>query len=102
MREQGGCLPFCTIPGPSAGEAGQTDGACDREGKAAGTYLHGIFDNSEFTLGVVNNLRSRKGLKELETGGTDYQDFKRKEYDRLAKLIRDNLDMKKVYEIINS
>jgi adenosylcobyric acid synthase len=96
------CLPFCIVSGSQDIDTGQFDGACDRDGNAAGTYIHGIFDNSVFSVQVVNNLRKRKGLKVLETQGADYQAFKQKEYDSLANLIRDNLDIEKVYEIMNS
>ncbi len=98
----GNCESFSMISNCSSGDVGQTDGACDSDGQVAGTYIHGIFDNSEFTMKVVNNLRKRRGLKELEAKETDYNAFKQKEYDRLAKLIRDNLLMEKVYEIMNS
>jgi len=96
------CKPFSTVYTNGSGAAAQPDGACSPDGKAAGTYIHGIFDNSEFTLHMINNLRRKKGLDELDGQRVDHQAFKQAEYDRLAQLLREHLDIARVYEIINT
>lgn len=65
-----------------------------------GTYIHGIFDNEEFTRRFLNNVRERKGLKPLEDKFS-FAEFKEKEYNKLAMLLRNNLDMVSIYEIMN-
>ncbi|MFC1668934.1 cobyric acid synthase [Spirochaetota bacterium] len=65
-----------------------------------GTYIHGIFDNSEFTRGLLNNLREDRGLPVM-SGNISYGDFKEQEYDRLAQTVRQNLNMKAVYGILD-
>lgn len=65
-----------------------------------GTYIHGIFDNEEFTRRFLNNVRERKGLKPLEDKFS-FAEFKEKEYNKLATLLRNNLDMASIYEIMN-
>ncbi len=79
----------------------QWEGAVSEAGNVFGTYMHGIFDNFSWTNKLLNGLRRRRGLSEQDSTlpGT-YQDFKEREYDRLADLVRENLDMEKVYRII--
>lgn len=65
-----------------------------------GTYVHGIFDSSEVSRGVVQALAKAKGvtLKDLET--MDYQSYKERQYDLLADTLRKHLDMKQIYQIM--
>ena len=65
-----------------------------------GTYVHGIFDNEEFTRRFLNNVRERKGLKPLEDKFS-FAEFKEKEYNKLAELLRNNLDISSIYEIMD-
>ncbi|MBO6178079.1 MAG: cobyric acid synthase [Selenomonadaceae bacterium] len=66
-----------------------------------GTYIHGIFDNDEFRGDMLNNLRKRKGLSPIEYGES-LMARKEKSYDELAKVVRKNLDMEKITEIMES
>lgn len=63
-----------------------------------GTYIHGIFENGEFTRRFLNNLRQRKHYQ-LEEKNKDYKEFKELQYNKLAKAIEENLDMEKLYQI---
>jgi adenosylcobyric acid synthase len=63
-----------------------------------GTYVHGVFDNNDLALRLVRALAEAKGTK-LETT-MDYQAFKEAEYDKLAEIVRNNLDMDLVYSIL--
>ena len=65
----------------------------------AGTYIHGIFDNSEFTNHFLNEVRKLKGLDRIDENFS-YSDYKNREYDKLAEVLRENLDIKKIYEIM--
>jgi len=58
--------------------------AVDFSGRALGTYLHGIFENHRFTLGVINNIRRYKGLKPVDVE-VDYIAKKRKSTTGLQK-----------------
>lgn len=57
-----------------------------------GSYLHGILDNQQ----VIDDLLSP--YTEVKAGRLDYQDFKEQQYDRLADLLRANLDIAQVYQ----
>ena len=69
-------------------------------GNVLGTYIHGIFDNTGFTLGLINNLRKGKGLEKTGDTGMSFKDFKECQYDKLSDLLRNNLDMDKIYSIL--
>ncbi len=75
-------------------------GSINKECNVFGTYLHGIFDDIDFTRQVLNNIRKQKGLAPIESSVKSFNEFKDKEYDKLADFLRENLDMKKIYEIM--
>ena len=68
--------------------------------KCLGTYLHGIFDNEEFTLSLLSSVARKKGV-ELKADFVSADDYKKAEYDKLAALVRNSLDMEKIYKILN-
>lgn len=63
------------------------------------TYLHGIFDNKDFTNTLLNEIRRRKGLEEVNDN-ISYEEYKLKEFDKLEKLVRENVDIDEIYKII--
>ena len=63
------------------------------------TYLHGIFDNKDFTDTLLNEIRRRKGLEEVNDN-ISYEEYKKKEFDKLEKLVRKNVDIDEIYKII--
>ncbi len=63
------------------------------------TYLHGIFDNKEFTATLLNEIRRRKGLEKVNDN-ISYEEYKRKEFDKLETLLRENVDIDKIYKIM--
>jgi len=63
------------------------------------TYLHGIFDNKDFTDLLLNEIRKRKGLEEVNNN-ISYEEYKLKEFDKLEKLVRENVDIDEIYKII--
>mgnify|MGYP001370285092 FL=1 len=64
-----------------------------------GTYIHGIFDNGEFTRKFLNNIRRRKGLAPIDESFS-FTDFKEREYDKLADHLRANLNIEEIYKIL--
>ena len=64
-----------------------------------GTYIHGIFDNNEFTNSFLNVIRKKKGINTVNET-FEYEAYKQNEYDKLANVMRVNLDMKAIYKII--
>jgi adenosylcobyric acid synthase len=77
------------------------DGAISTDGRVWGTYLHGLFDNDGFRRRFIDSLRKNKGLLSgNRLGGFDYKAFKEQEYDKLAAVLRKELDMAQIYRII--
>ena len=76
-----------------------SDGAINKEGNVMGTYIHGIFDGIPFREKILNTIRWQKGLKTKEA--KTYESLREKELDKLADIVRNSIDMKKIYEIIN-
>ncbi len=75
------------------------DGAADETGTVMGTMIHGLFENEEIREKVIASLRKRKGLPEssplaaVNFGPANFASAnKDAEYDRLAKVVRANLD----------
>jgi adenosylcobyric acid synthase len=73
-----------------SGGPGIKDGSI--KGNVWGTYLHGLFDNDDFRLRLLDALREKKGL--APRGSTvDYSRVRDDNINRWADLIRENMDM---------
>lgn len=74
------------------------DGAAAREGRIWGTYMHGIFDNDDFRFAFLEEMRNEKGMASIGSSKS-HEAAKEEGFKKLAALVRENLDMKKLYEI---
>lgn len=66
-----------------------------------GTYIHGFFDHSEVLNGFVSSILHHKGITINHIKTFDLHAYKESQYDLLADILRENLDMEKIYEILN-
>lgn len=73
-------------------------GGC-QSGNVYGSYVHGIFDNSEVSRLIVERLFQEKGLFMTE-GECDRNVYKERQFDILAAEVRKNLNMELLYKII--
>ena len=71
------------------------DGCLSEGGWIFGCYVHGLFHNEELRRVVVQNVAGRKGVSLPKSGESFSQDA---EFDKLAHLVRTNLNMDAVYE----
>lgn len=89
-------VPFCIL------EDGREDGCV--QGRVLGTYLHGIFESTEFMQRMIELLCADGHMDyealSAETDLSSYQDFKEAQYDLLADAVRKHLDMDRIYDII--
>ena len=92
--------PFVTIKSRNNSKVEVSDGAINHSETVIGTYIHGIFESSEFTRSLLNDIRISKGLKPIEDVPKDFWEYKEEQYDELAKIVRENLDMDKLYSIL--
>ncbi len=65
-----------------------------------GTYVHGIFDRESVAVKTVKALAKKKGVALDTAASMDFAAFKETQYDLLAKGLRESLDMKRIYEIL--
>lgn len=64
-----------------------------------GSYIHGFFDNEDIAFCIINKIAEDKGLK-ISGKAFDFKAFKETQYDLLASSIRENMDMKAVYDML--
>lgn len=67
-----------------------------------GSYIHGIFDADGVVVKIVEALLAKKGLKMEDIKTINFAEYKKQQYDILADSVRKNLDMKKIYEILEA
>ncbi|RKD30585.1 cobyric acid synthase CobQ [Thermohalobacter berrensis] len=80
-------------------ENGRLDGAINSKGNVFGTYLHGIFENDSFRNSIINTLRAKKGI-EIKESNLSYRELKEKEYEKLARIVKENIDINKIKKIM--
>ncbi|KAA0994214.1 cobyric acid synthase [Dyadobacter sp. UC 10] len=65
--------------------------------KTWGTYLHGVLDNDHVIAQVLQSYTSERIDNELS-----FEQFKELQYDKLADLIRANVDMESIYKTLKN
>ena len=88
-----GCMAQCAEEFTSGGT-----GVC--EGNVYGTYIHGVFDREGVAAAVAGALAADKGVTLSGGDASGHREFKEKEYDRLAAMLRENLDMDRIYAML--
>ncbi len=81
LRAEDGRIIGCALPG----------------GRIWGTYLHGLFEDTAFRRHVLNVVRERKGLAPLAPSSCHDPEAA---LNRLAEIVRINLDMNIIYDIL--
>ena len=71
-----------------------------QNGDIYGSYIHGIFDEKGIAREIVRVLYERKGLEFNEENDFDIHSYKETQYDLLAKLTRESVDMDMIYKIL--
>ncbi len=66
-----------------------------------GTYVHGIFDGEGIASEIIAALCRKKNIEPENITVLDMKAYKEEQYDKLAEIIRNSLDMDKIYEILN-
>lgn len=77
-------------------ENGTLDGSIHRN--IIGTYLHNIFHNDSFRNEWLNSIREQKGLPMKSV--VDTTNIKEESFEKLAKVIEENLDIEYLKELI--
>ncbi|WP_203650536.1 cobyric acid synthase [Secundilactobacillus yichangensis] len=95
-----GAKPFSTITENNGQPTDREDGAVNADGSVWGTYLHGIFDNTVWARQLLDQLRHKKGLPSLTEVHRSMAEYKEQQYERLAKVFKQHVDMQKINQII--
>lgn len=88
--------PVFQVTGTPQGEAKYLDGAVNRNGWIFGSYLHGLFHNTNFAEAIINKLQHSRGLAVSSAASLNRE----QQYDRLAELVRQNLNMNELNKIV--
>ncbi|MDP3791983.1 MAG: cobyric acid synthase [Candidatus Omnitrophota bacterium] len=73
------------------------DGFRRKDNRVLGTYIHGLFDADVFRREFLNTIRQSKGWQKLPQNIYFDPDG---EFDKLAQLLRGNINMKSLYDIV--
>ena len=66
-----------------------------------GTYIHGIFENDDFVDALISGLVKKSNKKViLEENINDFDVYKQLQYDKLADLVEESLDINKLFNIL--
>ena len=67
-----------------------------------GTYIHGIFENDNFVDAIISGLIKKTGKKvTIDTNINDFDIYKESQYDLLADLIEESLDINAILNILD-
>ncbi|ABZ84947.1 cobyric acid synthase cobq [Heliomicrobium modesticaldum Ice1] len=92
---------FCRIRQRGDETVDVADGLVGGDGLVIGSYLHGIFDNEPLRHHLLNTLRRKKGLPEIDFAGIpSIRERREQDYDRLGEIVRQSLRMDLLYEIV--
>jgi adenosylcobyric acid synthase len=79
----------------SNGENPMNFGITNQTGTVFGTYLHGFMDNDLFRESILRYIRNERGMPEPQNK-FDYAQFRSRELDKLADLIKSSIDMEAI------
>ncbi len=81
------------------GQSGNT-GEVVQKGNVYGSYIHGLFDENGIAKSIVSALYEKRGLTFNENAVFDVYAYRESQYDKLAETVREALDMKMIYRIL--
>ena len=85
---------LCRVLVCQSGEEKEDGCVC---GNVFGTYVHGIFDAKDLAAGMIKIAAGQKGIDWHPSETVDYAAHRESQYRKLAKTLRESLDMAAVY-----
>ncbi len=98
-RNLGGYQPAFQITERAGKRVKDFDGVLADRKNILGTYIHGLFDADNFRRDFLNRIRVKKGWLALNNAVSTNLNT---EFERLADLVRKNIDMKLLYKILKA
>ena len=87
-----GCAPWLYV-------RGELDGVTNAQGNVIGSYVHGLFDNGALWRAIRDRVRAQKGLSADDSRPLTMDEFREREFDRIADIVRASVDMERIYRI---
>ena len=79
-----------------------TDGAIDPTHTVFGTYLHGIFDSSDFRQHLIASVRAHHHLSPVRAADFSMENHREVHIDQLAHRIRQHVAIQPIYAMLES
>ncbi|MBC1824119.1 cobyric acid synthase [Listeria seeligeri] len=92
--------PFCEIQAVNGNSEIHQDGAVSASKNIIGTYIHGVFDNPTFLKNLFHELLMKKQQMTYPHEITPLKEHKEQEYNKLATLLEENIQMDKLEKIM--
>ena len=87
-----------TVPWLKIG--GRVDGVMNEGGNVLGSYLHGLFDDGQLFAFIAARIRAQKGVGAVNGQPVSFAQFREREFDRVADIVRASVDMDAVYRMV--
>lgn len=78
----------------------RVDGVMNESGNVLGSYLHGLFDDGQLFAVIAARIRAQKGMDTAHRQPVSLAQFREREFDRIADIVRASVDMDTVYRIV--
>lgn len=79
---------------------GKVDGVMNAQGNVLGSYLHGLFDDGQLFHAIAAHIREMKGIADGVHEAVSFEEFREREFDRIADIVRASVDMDAIYQIV--
>lgn len=78
----------------------RVDGVMNERGNVLGSYLHGLFDDGQLFAAIAAHIRKEKGIDTETQAPMTLDEYREREFDRIADIVRASVDMDAIYRIV--
>lgn len=78
----------------------RVDGVMNERGNVLGSYLHGLFDDGQLFAAIAAHIRKGKGIDTETQAPMTLDEYREREFDRIADIVRASVDMDAIYRIV--
>lgn len=87
-----GCKPWLYV-------RNEVDGVTNADGNVMGSYVHGLFDNGTLWRAIRAKVRAAHGLAADTEKPMSMDEYREREFDRIADIVRASVDIERIYRI---
>ena len=78
----------------------RVDGVMNERGNVLGSYLHGLFDDGQLFAAIAAHIRKEKGIDTKTQAPMTLDEYREREFNRIADIVRASVDMDAIYRIV--